>query len=339
MQKTVLISLLLSLLIAVPLFGDAAKLINEGVALYDTGRFDEAIAKFKEALVEDPSSDRAAYELALTYQAKGDPAQCQAVLEPRVKKKNQYLSAMYGILGNCYDIGGDAKRAIATYRKGLKVDANDTQLLFNLAVTQARTGQHDEARKLLKKELTINPKHSSGHYLLGVVFEAQGFRTAATLSYLRFLSLEPAGERAKDAAKRALALLGAGVEVKDKTNVNINIDPNSRKEEGDFGAVEMMMAIAGAAQTLEKNENKSEFEKKRAHVSSTLKMITEGNERSSDYTSRQVIPFFRTLYDQKLIDTYAGMALLSLRLPGTEEWRAANEASIQAYVQHFAGAK
>jgi len=238
------IASLFVLLLAAPLFADAPALINEGIALYDAGKYDEAIAKFKAALGEDPSNDLAAYEMALTYHAKGDAAQCQATLEPRVRKKNPYAAQMHAILGNCYDIGGDPKRAIATYRKGLKIDGEDTQLLYNLAVTLTGQGEYDEARKLLKKELTIKPAHKSGHYLLGLVFEAQNFRTAATLSFLRFLSLEPSGERAKDAATRALALLGAGVEVKDEKNINITIDPKSRTEEGDFKVVEMMMAMA-----------------------------------------------------------------------------------------------
>jgi len=333
------IVLSLALLFALPLFADVKTLVDEGVALYDAGKFDEAIAKFKAALGEDPSSDLAAYELALTYQAKGDAAPCRATLEPRVRTKNPYLAKMYGILGNCYDMGGDPKRAIATYRKGLKIDGEDTQLLYNLALTLTTQGEYDEARKLLKKELTIRPAHSSGHYLLGRVLEAQNFRTAATLSFLRFLSLEPAGERAKDAATRALALLGAGIEVKDEKNINITIDPKPRTEEGDFKTVEFMMAIAGAAQTTEINENKSEFEKKRGHVSSTLKMIVEAQKPQRDYTSQQVIPFFRALYDKQLIDTYAGVALLSLSIPGSDEWRTANDASIQAYLQFVAGLK
>lgn len=171
------------------------------------------------ALEQDPSSDLAAYELALTYSAKGDHAECIALLEPRVKaKKNEYRSAMYAILGNCYDNGGDPERAIATYRRGLKVDRNDTQLLYNLAVTLAGRGELDEARKLLKQQL---------------------------------------------------ALLGA---------------------------------------------------------------IAEGPNKGRDHTAKQVIPFFRELYDRELLDPYAGVALLSLKLPGTEEWVKANEAEFEAYL-------
>jgi tetratricopeptide (TPR) repeat protein len=237
---------ILLLLATGPLFADVARLVSEGTALYDAGQYDAAIAKYKAALAEDPSSDIATYELALAYQAKGDVAQCQALLEPRLRTKSRYQAAMHVILGNCYDGGGDPARAIATYRKGLKIDGNQGQLLYNLAVTLAGRGEYDEARKLLKKDLTLDPKHRSAHYLLGRVLEEQNFRVPATLSYLRFLSLEPSGDRAKEAATRAVTLLRAGIEVKDKETINITIDSHTRKEEGDYSAVEMMMALAGA---------------------------------------------------------------------------------------------
>lgn len=324
--------ILLVLFFTVPLLADVPQLVGEGVRLYDAGRYDEAIAKFKEALAEDPSSEIAAYELALAYSAKGDNLECQAVLEPLVRKKGKYQAAMYAILGNCYDHGGDPQRAIATYRKGLRIDRNDTQLLYNLAVTLAGKGELDEARKLLKKELGINPRHASGHFLLAKVFDAQNFRIPATLSYLRFLALEPTGDRAREAAARVLELLNAGVEVKDKNNITLTIDSQPRKEEGDYGAVEMMMAIAGGARFLPENENKSEFERSRAQVSSTLAMVAEVPNAGRDYTAKQVVPYFRTLYERKLLDTYAGIALMSLGLPGMEEWAKANETAVERYL-------
>jgi tetratricopeptide (TPR) repeat protein len=131
-------------------------------------------------------------------------------------------------LGNCYENGGDPERAIATYRRGLKVDRNDTQLLYNLAVTLVKRAELEEARKLLKQELALQPWHPS--------------------------------DRARDAATRALALLGAGVEVKDAKNVTINVDTKPRKEEGEYEAVGFMLAIAGAAQMLPEEAAKSEFE-------------------------------------------------------------------------------
>ena len=330
----------LVLFLTVPLLADVKQLVDEGVRLYDAGRYDEAVEKLKAALAEDPSSDLAAYELGLTYFAKGDHAQCIALMEPRVKaKKNEYRSAMYSVLGNCQDHAGDANRAIATYRKGLKVDGNDTQLLFNLAVTLTQRGEYDEARKLLKKELELRPSHPGGYHVLGAVFEAQGFRIPAALAFLRVLTLEPAGARAKEAASHALALLGASVEKKDDANITINIDPKPRKEEGDYSAFEMMMAMAAAGEHLPESQGKSEFERKRAALASALAIAVELTDatRRRDFTAKQVIPFFRALYDRKLLDTFAGIAIAPLNLPGMEEWQKNHQAEVEQYMKLMRG--
>lgn len=314
------------LLVAIPLPADVRQLVAEGVALYDAGRYEEAIAKFTAALAEDPASDLAAYELALTHHAKREAAPCIAVLEPRAKKKNPYQASMYAILGNCYDLGGDPKRAIATYRKGLKVDANETQLLYNLAVTLSAAGQYDEARKLLQKDLELDPNHLSGHYLLGRVFDVQNFRVPAIFQYLRFLAIAPNGERAKEAAARVLALLAGNVEQKSEGNINITISATTRKEEGDWAGMEMIIALMSAAKFMPPDEEEkpaaplTEFEQAKKQLGTVLSVLADGDSRGRDYTSRHNLPFFREMVKQGRLDHFAGVALVPLDLPGTAEW-------------------
>ena len=81
------LALLLSLVIAGALVAqtpaeDANVLIREAVSLMDSGRFDDAIAKLRTVLTNDPANNMARYELGLAYAAKGDDAQCLTVFEP-----------------------------------------------------------------------------------------------------------------------------------------------------------------------------------------------------------------------------------------------------------------
>jgi tetratricopeptide (TPR) repeat protein len=185
------------ILFALPLFADVDDARPRRHRAPRSGRYDEAIAKYKAALAEDPSSALAGYELAYTYHAQNDTANCIATLEPRVRAKNPYLAQMYAILGNCYDVAGDPKRAIDAYRKGLKIDGDETQLLYNLAVTLASTGEQDEARTLLKKELTLDPAHRSGHYLLAWSSRPRASAPPRRCRTCAFLSLEPEGPARK----------------------------------------------------------------------------------------------------------------------------------------------
>ena len=327
------------LLFAVSALGDVRQLVSEGIALYDAGKLDEALAKFSAALAEEPANALAAYELGLTQFAKGDAKACIAHMEPWAKKKNEHQAAMYAVLGNCHDVGGDPKRAVDAYRRGLKIKGDDPQLLYNLSVTLVRQGKHDEARKHLKKELALLPNHASGHYLLGRVFDEQQFRVPAILEYVRFLALAPADGRAKDVAGRLLQLAGGNVEKKSDGNVNITVSATTRKEEGEWAAREMMVALMGAARFLPPDEKDppaaplTEFEQAKTQLGLVLTVMAEGDVRGKDHTSLRNLPFLKTLAEKKQLDTFTGIALVSLGLPGTEAWVEANRGAVEEWMK------
>jgi tetratricopeptide (TPR) repeat protein len=316
---------------ALSAFAEESPTLERGIALYDAGRYDEAVAVFRSMLAANPADESAAYELGLTYAAKGDVAACRAVAEPWSRKKGRFQPAFYVILGNCLDAGGDAKGAIAAYRKGLRLAPEDPQLLYNYSVALVGQGKLDEGRKLLKKEVGLAPSHGSAHLLLAKVFEAQNFRVPAAMQYLRFLAIEPSGPRAKEAATRLIAILNLGIEIKDEKHINITVDPAPRMEEGDFRGAEMMLALAGGAATMPEKKALSEFEKARQQVASTLAMLTEAPPEGRNYTANQLVPFFARIVEQEMLETVAGLALSSLELPGTGAWKEANAAAIQAY--------
>jgi tetratricopeptide (TPR) repeat protein len=307
--------------------------IAEGVALHDAGRYDEAIAKYRAILADDPKNEMAAYELALSATAKGDDALCIATIEPLAKKKGRFQAPMLTVLGNCFDHAGQADRAIDAYRRGVKIAPDDANLLYNYAVTLAARGRNEDARQALKKALAVRPLHPNSHYLLAVVFAAENFRSAALLSYLRFLSLEPGTERAAQAAQRVLVLLNLGVQQKEANEITVNIDTKTRKEEGDFGGWEMMLGIVSAARFAPEEAPQTAFDQTRGQLASALRMLIETRQDlGRNYTAQHVVPFFAALEEKKLLDTYAGIALSTLELHGTQEWVKANEQAIRTYV-------
>src|SRR5690242_11866677 len=83
---------------------DPKQLVREGVALFDAGRFDEAIAKYKAALAIDPKDGTATYELALAYAQKGDYKGCVATLQPIADAVREPADVnRLVMLGNCLD--------------------------------------------------------------------------------------------------------------------------------------------------------------------------------------------------------------------------------------------
>jgi tetratricopeptide (TPR) repeat protein len=308
--------------------------IAEATAMMDAGKTDDAIAKLKTVLASEPSNTTAQYELGLAWGQKGEAGRCRDLMQPLADRPGALQVKALVTLANCLDQLGDRKKAVSAYKRGLAIEPDDAELNFNLAVTLVQMGKGDEARAVGKHGATKNPWHASEHYLLAKVFEAQGFKVPAMLSYLHFLALEPTGNRSLDAATRLRELLGQGVE-KTSKGYNINVDPNPPKDEGDFGAMQMMITLLAGGAAAEKTEQKkSEFENARGQIISVLAMYLEMDEKGPDnYTRTVQRPFFMAMQKEKVLDTFAGLALASLHLPGMTEWAKANEKSVDAYLE------
>jgi len=307
-----------------------AKAIHDATVLVDEGKIDQAIAALKKLVAEEPTDTVAAHELGLAYAAKGDNANCRATLEPLAETKSAHRTAILSMLGNCLDQMGESEKAMTAYRRGLEESADDSGLLFNLAVTLAQRGKIDEARELLKHDIEKNPTHVSAHLVLGRIFEAQGFHVPAMFSYLHFLALEPATNRSATAAANLSNLLGRGYE-KTKKGANITIDTNARKEEGDYTSMQMMIAIARGGSAIDEKK-KTEFEKLQDQLTSIITMFVElAGAEHDDFTSRVQTPFFTSMSKAKQVDAFAGIALATLKVPGTEQWAKSHEKEISAY--------
>jgi tetratricopeptide (TPR) repeat protein len=305
--------------------------ITEAIGMMDSGRYDAAIAKLKAVLAEHPGHEVATYELGMAYAAKGDSAHCRTTLEALADTAGPNQVAALGMLGNCLDHLGEREKAKEVYRRGLKLAPDDAQLLFNLAVTLAQTGGLDEARALAQNNVRKNPWYTSGHLLLAKVFEMQSFRVPAAFSYMRFLALEPSTARSAEAATRLQGLMSLGVE-KTKKGANITIDPSSRKEEGDYSVMEMMLSMVAASDGLEKNRGKSELEKAQDGLVTAIKIYLESEDKTPNFTSTVQRPFFNAMAQEKLLETYAGLALSTLKLKGGDAWLKKNAKDVERYL-------
>jgi tetratricopeptide (TPR) repeat protein len=315
-----------------PALPDNTAAIAEATAMMDAGKVDEAIAKLKAVLASEPSNTSAQYELGLAYSQKGEAALCRDTIQPLSAMPGNLQVGALATLATCFDQLSEPQKAIDTYRRGLALSPDDAQLNYNLAVTLAQTNKLVEARKVAKHGAEKNPWHASEHYLLGKVFDAEGFRVPAVFSYLHFLALEPAGARGTEAITTVRDLLWRGV-TKTEAGGNITIDPDVPKEEGDFGPMHMALAISAANTLTEEGVKKSEFEKTRSMIASDVRMFIEIHEKDSgNYTFDVNRPFFTAMEKAKVLDAFAGIALSTLHLPGMDEWVKANAKEIEAYL-------
>jgi tetratricopeptide (TPR) repeat protein len=207
---------------------------------------------------------------------------------------------------------------------------------FNLAVTYLRQEKKELAKEQLKKELAVTPDHRSSHYLLGMLLESEGYRIPAMLALSRFLILEPNTERSGAALAGLLKLIHAGVSVKDGKNVTILVDPDPKKDEGDFTGLEMALSIVAAGRVLEKNREKSDAEYRVEQFRSFFRMMIEmaGREkRKLGFTGEYYIPYFREIEERGYTDAFAYRIHAGSPDGEVGQWLVANEGRVEEFLE------
>lgn len=221
-------------------------LIDQGIALHDQGKFDEAVAKYKEVLAKNPKNILAIYEMTFSqFSAKKYDEALKSGTDG-ARYKSEYLPQFYMMIGNSLDELGRTDDAITAYRQAEKVLPTDALVQFNFAVTLMNSGKVDEARPHLKSSAMLNPQHPGSQFALGSMYFDQGYKVPSTLALLRFLALEPNSSR----SPKALTMIGqnfeANVKEKSPKNIEITIDANAKKDEGDFQMLDLLMSMSHA---------------------------------------------------------------------------------------------
>jgi hypothetical protein len=191
-------------------------------------------------------------------------------------------------------------------------------------------GDADAVRALVKQYVSANPGQASGHLLVGRIFETQGFRVPALYSYMRFLALEPSSPRSADVATRLQNLIGT-----------IRARKQSRQEEGDLTHVENLVWVVSSRVEMASPQlnpfhgrGGTDFEKA-VYVLSELILTEQVSKKPRpgppNFTFTVHRPFFLALEKQNLVVPYAGLALSSLNLNGTEEWMKKNAGKVDRY--------
>lgn len=98
---------------------------------------------------------------------------------------------IWGNLGNAYDAANYRGPALSAYKRGLALDPNDMQILYNLGTLYTLLGDNDQAYSTLNKLVTLFPGHIMGQVSMGDTFLQRGDYVAAQNCYLRAHQLQP----------------------------------------------------------------------------------------------------------------------------------------------------
>lgn len=219
----------------------AATLISEGIKLNDEGKYDEAMAKYKEVLQTEPNNANANYEIAFTLFSTNKGKDAIPYLNKITELKSPVIVKAYDMLGSIYDMDNQGEKAIEYFKLGIKADPNYQRIYFNLAITYGRQGKYPEAMDYAAKALELDPGHASAHRVYAIMAASTGQDVKAIYAYSNFLLLEATSERSAAAYKELKTLLAGGLTQKDGVN-NITI---SNDKDADMNAASMLVSMSG----------------------------------------------------------------------------------------------
>jgi len=303
--------------------------------LHDEGKYAEAIEAYKAVLSECANCAVLYYEIGLSYAAMKDYPNAIKYLENGTRYKSRHLVGTIRMLGNVADNQGDGKKAIKIYKKGIKVDSKNPTIRYDMGIAYARQRKMAEAREQLKKAVELKPDYVGAHYVLSEVFRASEFKIPSMLAAMRVLSLESGTPRAKQAAVNFNKVFAGNVTKGKDGGLNILLSLDSSDEEGDFGAVEMLIGLLGASDALEPEEGEEPKTAEQSFVSKLDSVIAllDDDKMKDNFAKRNYIKFLVDAKKKGYSESFGYLLLRQLGNKKADEWISSNGSKYLEFIE------
>jgi tetratricopeptide (TPR) repeat protein len=186
---------------------------DQGVALYNGGQYEQAVAAFEKVLQTDNSQAVVWANLAAAY-AKMDENQKAAdaydkaiAIEPENAGYYQNKASILAAMGKSDEARELYAKAASLSATGNPADAAVNY--YNMGVTYINAGQNQEAADALKKAIELDPNHAESHYQLGITLLGMGQVDDAMAQFETYLKLAPNAPNA-EVAKALMEQMGGG---------------------------------------------------------------------------------------------------------------------------------
>ena len=175
---------------------DIKSRLDKGNALFDQGKYDEAIALFQTMVEENPDLYVIYTNIGNCYfqQNKYDEAitSYQKVLE----QDPENVSAMLSI-GNSLANAGDNEKAMAWYKKINMEKITDVTVLYNIGTALYNKSEFKEALRYYQRAVDLKEDFLDGLYQLGLANLTLGNKEEAISSFNKYLEKDSESARAE----------------------------------------------------------------------------------------------------------------------------------------------
>ena len=143
---------------------------NLGFSYIQSDNIQEALKAYSKASEIDPENLHVKNSIGALYYQDKEYTKAIEILEEVLAKADPqsqiYNEAIYN-LAYCYDLMGDADKAIETYDSALKANPNDKDLIFNMGRLYFQQEKYEKAIEIFQQVLSINPEDFETNYFIG----------------------------------------------------------------------------------------------------------------------------------------------------------------------------
>jgi tetratricopeptide (TPR) repeat protein len=174
-----------------------------GVKLSNEGKWDEAIAKFNEVIVEAPKCVECYTNIASVQVQKKDLDAAEATYKKALEVNPQSADAYNG-LATLYNAQKKFDQAAEASAMAAKLGAAapggaSASTVFNQGVIAWNASKIADAKKSFEEAVRLDPKLADAQYWLGMANLNEGKMPEAATSFEEYLKLDPSGKYAEQA--------------------------------------------------------------------------------------------------------------------------------------------
>jgi tetratricopeptide (TPR) repeat protein len=162
-----------------------------GVEYEEQGRYQEAIAEYKEALRIDPDYILARNHLKRLEQKTVSPKAGELEDAQEKVRQNPNDAFAHHRLGFTYNSLHRYQEAIAPLKEAIRLESDNALTHSNLGFSYNNLGRYQEAIASYKEAIRINPDDADVHYYIGETYEKLGRNNEAIAEYKEVLRIKP----------------------------------------------------------------------------------------------------------------------------------------------------
>jgi tetratricopeptide (TPR) repeat protein len=159
-----------------------------GRVRYQQNQFDLAIAAFQEVIKRDPGNVKALDNLGLALEAKNQVEAATAAYQRAIEldeAAGAHSDQPYLNLGALLSKSNRIDQAIPLLARAAEIAPGEFRVRYELAKAYFDSTQWELARQQAEEAVKLNPKDSSGHYLLGRIYQRLGRKELANEEFRR----------------------------------------------------------------------------------------------------------------------------------------------------------